>query len=122
MTRLLAAVILGIVFPVIGFVTLGKAMDLMNPSALTEIRISGEPAPGLLVAPFSVPIYFSVWVRQAGILPNIFDTFVFRATSIVLFNWLLYGSLMYILLGRIKWFRKQNNENSSLPPRPPRFD
>jgi hypothetical protein len=122
MMHFLASVILGIVIPVIGFVTLEMATDLMNPSALTKIAIFDESAPGLLLAPFSLPIYFSIWVRYARILPDIFDTFVFRATSIVLFNWLLYGLIMYFLLGRLKWFRRQNNEASSLPPRPPRFD
>lgn len=122
MKRLVLSIILGIVFPVVGFILIGSTTDYMQPSALTEIKMFDEPAPGLLLAPFSLPIYFDIFVKQKHIAPEIFDTFWFRLLSMILFNWFLYGVVTYIVLGRLKGFKKQNAEICQSPPSPPIFD
>ena len=118
MKRLALSTILGIVFPVISFIAIGSATDYMQPSVLTEIIIYDEPAPGLLLAPFSIPIYFDILARHYRIATAIFDTFWFRLLSLILFNWLLYGIIIYILLGCLKRFRKQPSQSWESPPPP----
>jgi hypothetical protein len=61
--------------------TIGIMTDYMSPSALTEVKIYGEPAPGILLAPFSIPIYLDILLKQKRIAPEIFDTFWFRFSA-----------------------------------------
>ena len=101
---------------------IGITTDYMSPSALTEISIKGQPAPGILLAPFSLPIYFDIFVKEEEIAPAIFDMFWFRFSSFILFNGVLYGIIIYLLLGRLARFKKQKVWGSEVPPQPPTFE
>jgi len=122
MRRIILSAILGLIFPFVCFMTIGIATDYMPPSALTEIKFYGQPAPGFLLAPFSIPIYLDIYLKQKLIAPKIFDTFLFRFSSFIFFNWMLYGILIYLLLGRLKQFKKQKILFSDTPPPPPKFE
>lgn len=102
--------------------TIGVSADYMLPSHLTEIKIYGESAPGLLLAPFSIPIYLEITLKKKQILPEIFDTSLFRLSSLILFNWALYGIVIYFLLNWFKQFKRSNDSTFSSPPSPPEFD
>jgi len=101
MRRIILSIILGLILPFICFMAIGITTDYMSPSSLTEIRFCNQPAPGILLAPFSISIYLDVCLKEKRIAPYIFDTFLFRFTSLILFNWVLYGFIIYLVLGRI---------------------
>jgi hypothetical protein len=119
--RIILSIILGVIFPFVSFMTIGIMTDYMSPSALTEVKIYGEPAPGILLAPFSIPIYLDILLKQKRIAPEIFDTFWFRFSSLILFNGALYGSIIYLLLGRLARFKTRKFSGSDSPP-PPTFE
>jgi hypothetical protein len=85
---------------------IGITTDYMSPSPLTEIKIYSQSAPGILLAPFSISIYLDIFLKQQSIMPYIFDTFLFRFLSFILYNWALYGLIIYFILGRLGRFKK----------------
>jgi hypothetical protein len=121
MWRVILSIISGLIIPFVCFMAIGITTDYMQPSALTEIKIFDEPAPGILLAPFSIPIYCWIFLKTGRIAPQIFDTFWFRFSSLILFNWILYGIIFYFLLGYLKRFKKQKAIVSDAPP-PPVFE
>src|ERR1700712_1235644 len=121
MKRIIFSLILGIILPIILLVTIGTISEMLPESALTRIYIAGIPSPGLLTIPVLLPAYFCIYTKGNFILPEIFDTFLFRVLSVVLFDWILYGLLSYWLLGKLKWFKRQSVKFSDEPPLPPSF-
>ncbi len=122
MRRIVLSIIFGLIFPLVCFMTIGITTEnYMSPSALTEIKIYDQAAPGFLLAPFSIPIYLDIYLKQKQIAPEIFDTFWFRFSSLILFNWMFYEILIYLLLGRLKRFKKRKILFSDTPPPPPKF-
>ena len=121
MNRFIISIILGLILPFICFVGIGITTDYMTPSFLTEIKMLGESAPGLLLAPFSLPFYLDIFLQKNQILPNIFDTFLYRFSFFILFNWVLYGLIIYWVLGKLPRFKK-NKIIFSEPPPPPSFE
>lgn len=122
MKRFLYSMILGLLFPFSCFMAIGIATDYMTPSVLTEIKIFDQPAPGLLLAPFSIPFYLDIYLREKRIAPYFFDTFLFRFSSLIFFNWGLYGCLFYLFFGKLKRFGKSKIVASGNPPLPPTFE
>jgi hypothetical protein len=122
MRHITYAIILGFIIPLVGIMTIGPATDYMTPSVLTEIKIQGEPAPGILLAPLMFPVYFIVLIHANNILPALFDNLLFRVTAFTLPVWTLYGVISYFLLGRLKRFRKQSVSGIDTPPAPPSFE
>ncbi len=122
MKRITLSIILGLVLPFVCFMAIGITTDYMSPSSLTEIRIYNEPAPGILLAPFSLPFYLDIFLKESRIVPYIFDNFWFRFTSFILFNWVLYGFIIYLILGRLARFKNQKIVFSETPPQPPNFE
>lgn len=120
MKRIVLSIILGFVFPIICLVILGFIGDYL-PESLMLTKLSGEPAPGILLAPFMIPIYVDIFLKQNQIAPIIFDNFLFRFSSFTLFNWVLYGFTIYFILGKLKRFTKLEILYSETPP-PPRFE
>jgi hypothetical protein len=120
MRRIILSIILGILFPVICVVILVFIGDYF-PLILVKMNFYGKPAPGILFAPFTIPIYLSIFLNRERILPIIFDTVWFRAISLVLFNWMLYGTVSYLILGQFERFKKKSVEASHEPPAPPSF-
>ena len=118
--RILFSIILGIVFPLICLIILAFIGEYLPP-ALTAMEIYDEPAPGIIFAPFTIPIYFEIFVKHHRIMPFIFNTFLFRFLSLILFNWILYGMILYHLLGFLPRFKKQKISYSETPPSPPEF-
>lgn len=119
MKRILLAIILGFLFPLICLIILIFIGDL--PESLMLAKINSEPAPGILLAPFMIPVYFDIFLKQKHITPFIFDNVLFRVSSFILFNWALYGIVSYFILGRLKRFRRLKNTYSE-PPLPPTFE
>jgi hypothetical protein len=113
------AIILGIVFPAIWLILIGALSYLVFLPPLTDFRINGELVPGLLFMPVLIPVYFDILMRQYGILPSMFASIGFRVLSLILFNWIFYGIIFYLLLGKLNRFKKQTVTNS---PPPPVFD
>ena len=122
MARLILAIVLGIVFPTVCFSAVGLISDFIAPSVLTEVEIEGEWMPGILAAPFSIPIYVSIYLKQMRLLPDIFDTTWFRLSFLVVFNWFCYGILAYWALGRMTYFNQRQVLSSEQPPPPPYFE
>jgi hypothetical protein len=120
MKRVVFAVILGFVFPVVCLMILGIIGDYL-PESLMLAKMLGEPAPGLLVAPFTISVYLDILLKQKHIAPIIFDNFLFRFSSFVFFNWVLYGIISYLILGKLKRFKRAKIEFSETPP-PPNFE
>ncbi len=116
MKRITVSIILGLILPIVLFMGIGFTTDYMTPSFLTDIKIFGQNAPGILLAPFSLPIYLDIFLKEKRIAPFIFDTLLFRASSLILFNWAVYGFLMYWILGKFSRFRKQEKSYSETPP------
>jgi hypothetical protein len=121
MKQIVLSLILGLILPIIFFMAIGITTDYMSPSSLTEIKIYDQPAPGILLSPFSLPIYLDIILKENRIAPFIFDTTLFRISSLVLFNWTLYGTIAYFVLGKLKMFRN-TPENETVPPPPPNFE
>ncbi len=121
MKRVLIAIVLGFVFPVICLVILGIIGNYL-PEFLMLTTMQGEPAPGILLAPFSIPIYLDIFIKQNHIAPIIFDNFLFRFTSFAFFNWCLYEIIIYLILGRLKRFKKSEIIYSETPPSPSNFE
>jgi hypothetical protein len=120
MRRIVFSIILGIVFPIICLTMLGVIAEYI-PMRLTVSKFYGQPAPGILLAPFTIPFYFDTFVKEERILPHIFDTFWFRVSTFILWNWILYGTIIYFVLGLFKGFKKQSVSFSETPPRPSTF-
>lgn len=116
MKRLIFSIILGLVFLLVCFITIGIASEFMPETVWTLTKFRGESAPGILFIPFSIPIYFDILVRQERILPRIFDTVWFRISSLILFNWILYGVLGYWFIGRVQKLRMKKNYSNEPPP------
>jgi hypothetical protein len=123
MRRIIISIILGIIFPIVCFIAIGITTDFLLPrrSIFTEISIYGESAPGILFAPFSMPIYFVIYATKARIAPGIFDAKWFRLFAVILFDWVPYGLIIYWLLGRLERFKKQKEFGTTAPPPPPTF-
>lgn len=121
MKRLILSIILGLIAPFACFMAIGITTDYMSPSVLTEIKILNQPAPGLLLAPFSIPFYLDIFLKEKRIAPYIFDTFWFRFSSFILFNWVLYGFIIYLILGKLNRFKEPKTICSETPPAPPNF-
>ena len=119
MKRLTLSIILGLVFPFVCFIAIGVSTDYMTPSFLTEVEISGQSAPGILLAPFSLPFYVAIILNKNKIVPHIFDTFLFRFLFFILFNWILYGFIIYLILGKLR--KRKIRQSSKTPPPPPKF-
>ena len=120
MKRIVFAIILGFVFPTICLVILGFIGDYL-PEFLMLTKVNSEPAPGILLAPFTLPVYMDIFLKQNHIAPMIFDNFLFRFSSFILFNWVLYGFIFYFILGKLKRFKKSEILYSETPP-PPKFE
>ena len=120
MRRSTLAIILGIVLPLCWLILTGIFSYLVFIPPLTDIRINGEIAPGLLFVPVLLPVYIDILMRQSGILPAMLDSAGFRIISLILFNWVVYGIIFYLLLGKLKRFKKQTAD--SQPPAPPVFN
>jgi hypothetical protein len=121
MKRFVLSIILGLILPFVCFLAIGIMTDYMSPSSLTEIKIYNQPAPGILLAPFSIPIYLDIILKEKQIAPSIFDTFLFRILSFILFNWGFYGIIIYLVLGKFSRFKRQKTIFSEIPPLPPKF-
>lgn len=121
MKRVILSIILGLIAPFACFMAIGITTDYMSPSVLTEIKVLNQPAPGLLLAPFSIPFYLDIFLKEKRIAPYIFDTFWFRFSSFILFNWVLYGFIIYLILGKLNRFKEPKNIYSETPPLPPNF-
>lgn len=116
MFRLIFSIVFGLIFPFVCFITIGIASDFIPETVWTEIRFRGESAPGILLIPFSIPIYFDIFANQERILPQIFGTIWFRISSMILFNWALYGVLIYWLIGRVQKSRMKKTYSHEPPP------
>ena len=121
MKRITLSIILGLCLPFVCFMAIGISTDYMPPSPLTEVKLFNQSAPGILLAPFSIPIYLDIFLKEKSITPYIFDNFLFRFSLFILFNWVLYGFIIYLVSGRLSRFKKQPL-NYSEPPRPPSFE
>lgn len=122
MKRVILSTILGLILPFVCFMGIGITTDYMSPSILTEIKLFNQSAPGLLLAPFSIPFYFDIFLKEKRIAPYIFDTFLFRFSSFILFNWALYGFIIYLVLGKLNRFKDLKVIYSETPPLPPHFE
>jgi len=120
MQRIFISILLGFFFPIAGLAALAFIGEYLPP-VLTSSNFYGRPAPGILLAPFLLPMYFGIYLNVNRILPEIFDTFWFRFLSLILFDWILYGTIFYFVLGRFKRFKKKTVEASPEPPAPPLF-
>ena len=120
MLRIVLSIILGVFIPVFYTVILSFGEGVISESWVV-MQFFNQPAPGVLLAPVTLPIYFDIFTKEERILPFIFDTVWFRVSSFVLFNWLLYGMISYFVLGYFKRFRKRDVLVSEVPP-PPEFD
>ncbi len=80
--------------------------------------------PGILWMPFVIPIYIIDILREARILSPTSDSIFFLWIFViffVLFDWILYGTISFLLLGRLKQFKTQPAPASEIPPLPPTF-
>lgn len=116
MWRIIISILLGLLLPFTYFMVVGPLSDLMSPSYLTDIKIFGESAPGILFAPFALPFYLGIMLSHYRIFPEVFDSFLFRILSFIFFNWALYGFLSYYILGKLKWFKEKEIQYSEPPP------
>ena len=120
MRRIIFSIILGIVTPV-SYLALMAFIEDFLPAGLMITTFYGQKAPGLLLAPFTLPIYFDIFVKAERFAPLIFDTPFFRLVTFILFDWALYGLISYFVLGRLKRFKKRTVTASETPPPPPNF-
>lgn len=120
MKRIIFAIILGLVFPIVCLIILGITDDYL-PKSLMLAKLNNEPVPGILLFPFTIPVYLAVFLKQNNIVPILFDDFLFRISSFILFNWFFYGIIIYIVLRRLKRFKKTKTFYAETPP-PPNFE
>ncbi len=59
MQRIIYAIILGLVFPMVCLVILGIIGDYL-PESLMLAKLNNEPVPGILLFPFSIPVYMAI--------------------------------------------------------------
>lgn len=120
MWRIILSIILGVLIPV-SYIEILSLGDGIIPDNWADMKFYNQPAPGIVFAPVSLPIYFDIFTKEERILPFIFNTFWFRTLSFILFNWVLYGLIGYFILGRFKRFKKRTAFVSEFPPPPPEF-
>ena len=120
MRRISLSIMFGFLFPFACLTTVAT-ISVYIPQRLIVSRFYGQPAPGIIVAPFALPVYASIFIEEKQILPPILDIFWFRVILFVLFNWCFYGTIFYIILGRFKIFKKKSAACSNKPPPPPLF-
>ena len=118
--RIILSIVLGFGFPFVSLAIL-LYVELYLPRSLTMSSFYGEPAPGILYAPFTLPVYLDIFLKQTGLLPEMFDNFRFRMISLIVFDWLLYGTVFYVVLGRFKKLKTKTAAASDEPPPPPVF-
>ncbi len=121
MLRIILSIILGVLIPVVYALALSLGEGYISERWISA-KFYGQSAPGVLLAPITLPVYFDIFTKENRILPFIFDTVWFRLSSFILFNWILYGLIAYVILGRFKRFRKQSATASPEPPSPPEFE
>ncbi len=114
---MILSIILGVLIPVVYTVPLLFGEGYI-PEKWMFTTFYGQTAPGGLLAPISVPIYFYIFAKENRVLPLVLNAPWFRASSFVLFNWILYGLIAYLILGRFKRFGKRSA--SATPP--PEFE
>lgn len=120
MRRIIFSIILGFIFPLTCLVILGVIGDYL-PESLMLAELNNDAVPGILLFPFTIPVYLSVFLKQNNFAPYLFDNFLFRISSFILFNWFLYGIIFYFVLGRLSRFNKSEQFYSEVPP-PPSFE
>jgi len=120
MRRIILSIILGIVFPVVCMMAIGAMSDYL-PKPLTELNFSGKLLPGILYVPFTIPLFCVAILRAYEILPPYSETIWHFLALFILFDWILYGTLSYLVLGRLKRFKKRIVSASENPPPPPAF-
>jgi len=120
MRRIIFSIILGIVFPFICLIIFSWASNYL-PDGLVILRFYGVKAPGILAAPFAIPVYLEIFVKAHRLLPKVLNNFWFSIIFFILFDWILYGTIFYFVLGRFKRFKKKTVETSPEPPEPPQF-
>lgn len=122
MKRIVLSIILGILLPFTLIVIIGFSSDyFLSESIWTDMKINGQPAPGILFIPFFIPLYLETYLQQQRIAPNLVDNPFFRASTLILFDWILYGFISYWILGKFKRFRREKPVYSETPPEPPEF-
>lgn len=129
MLRIILSAILGLVTPMlymIGFALIAYTFQsslsesVINP--WIELFIYGESAPGILLIPVAIPEYIYIAAKANKLLPPQFFSDYIEFGFFVSLNWILYGSVIYLLLGRFKRFKKQLPFTFDVPPPPPQFE
>lgn len=122
MRRVIISIILGLVFPFVCLMAIGAISDYL-PKSLTELKIGYETGPGIIWMPFMLPLNLLDILTTFRIIKRPFSNlFIYSFFAFfVLFDWILYGTIFYWLLGRFKKFQKQPAAFSENPPPPPEF-
>lgn len=125
MRRIIFSIVFGLIFPLVCFFTIMTADSyFLPPSILTTSRIDGEVAPGILYAPFSIPIYVEIILKHNGIMimGRGENRFIYFTVFLIIFNWILYGVIFYALSVYLTKLKKPKTEYSEKPPEPPIFE
>ena len=106
MKRIIAAIVGGVLIPVVYLFIAGGIDELFPQFDLGTMYVNGNPEPGLLFVPMALPIYLNSVLRSHGYIGLAFslDNPWFRGTSFILFDFVLYSFLSYAILRKLGWF------------------
>jgi hypothetical protein len=120
MKRIIIAILGGIFLPVILTLLAATIAWLLPQYNLVTIYINGNPAPGLILAPVSIPIYIYDYLNLN--YHPVFGTFWFRTIWFFGFDFVLYALLTYLAVSYFGLFQpKEKLKYSTEPPPPPKF-
>jgi hypothetical protein len=123
MKRVIFSILGGILLPII-FVLLGASIaGLFSEYNLQTMQVKGQASPGIILAPIAIPFWIYDYIRFYNYFGfrSFFDTFWFRVTLTIGFNFLLYSGLMYLFFWYFGFFKRKESGNYQDPPLPPQF-
>jgi len=122
-TRIILSVVCALAFMVLYVIGAATIAELFPGTFLTRnIELSRYSLPPLILAPVFGPMMLSIWLKL-GLYGNFSTAAVLYRIGMTLVPPILFYSLIaYLLLGRLKWFRKKIDEGLlPEPPPPPEF-
>jgi hypothetical protein len=119
MKRLVIAIILGILFPIVYTIIAGTLTDVFPDYFAQTMIVFDKPMPGPILAPTLFPFYFESWLSSHRYFGwgGILDTFWFRTTLLII-PVAVYSAIFYGLL-RLIGYPKAKTVTSIQEPPPP---
>ena len=122
MKRLILALTLGIVVPVL-YTIIAATLAATFPQYVSGTMIvNGQPSAGLIFAPTMFPMYFDAWLRSNSFFGWrwLLDSKSFRGLTLIIPNIALYSAVSYGILALLGYPKAKEVSGIHEPPPPMR--